>query len=405
MSMERRQMLRGIGGLAAVGAAGCLDRITGQQQGTTAWHDFTEAQESAFKRSLEEFNDGRDDTLNAEAPAEMEKELETALPADQGPETFNWAHDWIGRYHEQEFVYDASDDLEIDLEETYTENALEAVQWEGAVYGLPYAIETVSLMYNPEYVDEPPETLSEMVEIMEEYHDPENNRYGLSMPSVDPYFLSAWLQAFGGSLFDTESEELRIEDDAFIEGVELLEESIWPYVPGDPGYDSQIPVFSEGNAPFAINGPWELEGFREAGVDAQVAPLPDVDGGDPTPFTGVQVWYFTSQLESADESALETTIEWAEWYTTNEQAIIDNAEIQGLIPVHQDYTDSDNADLGEDVLTFAETVEMGTPLPTHPKVDQIWDPLESGLERVFNGNESAAQAMESTAQNIRDRWE
>ncbi|MDJ1431293.1 extracellular solute-binding protein [Halostagnicola sp. A-GB9-2] len=402
--MERRQLLTGIGGLATVSVAGCLSRITGGDQGTTAWYDFTEAQENAFEDYLEEFNDGREDELNAEAPAEMEEELETALPAEQGPETFNWAHDWIGQYHEQEFVYDASDDLEIDLEETYTENAVEAVQWEGAIYGLPYAIETVSLMYNPEYVDEPPETLSEMVEIMEDHHDPENNQYGLSMPAVDPYFPSAWLQAFGGYLFDEETEELGIEDDEFIEGIELLEDSIWPYVPGDPDYDSQVPVFNDGNAPFAINGPWELEGFRDAGVDVEVAPLPDVEGGEPTPYTGVQVWYFTSELAAADQEELETTVEWAEWYTTNEEAIVDNAEMQGLIPVHQDYAEGDD-NLGEDVETFAETVEMGTPLPTHPKSDQIWDPLEEGLERVFHGDESADEAMETAAEDIRDRWD
>lgn len=400
MSMERRQILAGIGGLATLTAAGCLGN---DEQGTTLWHDFTEAEESDLESHLEAFNDGRDDRMNAEGISEIEDQLDTALAAGDGPETFAWAHDWVGVYHEQDFVYDASDDLSLDLGSEFTEAAAEAVQWGDAVYGLPYAAETVTLMYNADMVDEPPETLDEMVEIMEEHHDPENGQYGLSCPAIDPYFMSGYLQSLGGYIFDEENEELGIEDDSFIEALELVESSIWEYVPADPGYESQVPVFNDGNAPFAINGPWELAGFRDAGVDAQVAPLPTVEGGEPSPYTGIQTWYFTSRLEEADDTALGTTTDWAEWYTTNEDVIIGNAQNHGAIPVHRDYVEHE--ELGDDVQRFAETVEMGVPMPSHPMMDQVWTPFEEGLERVFQEQEDAATAMESAAAEIRDRWD
>lgn len=399
MPLNRRTLLTGIGGATALTIAGCL----GSDRGTTLWNDFESAEEDDLEDHLERFNDDRDEEMHAENISEMGEQLDTALPAGDGPETFAWAHDWLGRYHEQEFVHDATDDLEVDLASTYTESAIEAVQWEDGTYGLPYASETVSLMYNPDLVDEPPETLSEMVDVMGDYHDPSDNQYGLSCPAIDPYFVSAYLHAFGGYIFDEESGALGVESDEFVEGVELVDDALWSYVPADPAYDSQITVFNDGNAPFAINGPWQLDGFRDAGVDATVAPLPEVDGGDPMPLTGVQTWYFTSELEEAEDDALETTVDWAEWYTTDEDVIVRNAQNHGLIPVHQEYVDND--DLGDDVETFTETVEMGRPIPADPRMDYVWTPLEEGLERVFHGDESAADAMEATAEEIRGRWD
>ncbi|OIB55824.1 sugar ABC transporter substrate-binding protein [Natrialba sp. SSL1] len=400
MPMQRRQVLAGIGGATMLTVAGCLGD---EDQGTTLWNEFEDAEEETLEEHLEAFNEGRENEISADNIADMEDQLETAIPAGDGPATFAWAHDWLGRYHDQEFGYDASGDLNIDLESEYTADAVEAVQWDGHTYGLPFASETVTLMYNPDLVDEPPETLEEMVEIMDDYHDPANNQWGLSYPPVDPYFVSGFLHAFGGRIFHEDTGELGIEDDEFIEGLELLQDNLWEYVPSDPEYGSQMAPFNDGNAPFAINGPWQVGGFRDAGVDATLAPLPDVDGGSPTPYTGIQVWYFTSGLDGADEETLETTIDWAEWYTTNEDVIVDNAERHGLIPVHQEYAES--ADLGEDVETFVETVEMGTPMPADPRMDLVFTPLEEALERVFNESEEPAEAMEAAAEEIRGRWD
>jgi arabinogalactan oligomer/maltooligosaccharide transport system substrate-binding protein len=384
--------------------AGCLGgALGGGDQGTTLWNQFTGSEQDSLETHLETFNEGRDDTMNSENLSDVKKQLKTAIPAGNGPHTFPWAHDRIGKYQSQEFLYDGSGDLGLDLKETFTTDAASAVQWKDGVYGLPYASETVSLMYNPDLVDEPPETLSEMVSIMDDHHDPGNSTWGLSCPPKTAYFVSAFLHAFGGRIYDEENGELGIETDEFIQGVELLQSSIWPYVADDTTYNGQMPPFADGNAPFAINGPWQLGSFRDSGVDATVAPLPDIDGGSLTPYTGVQTWYFTSQLDSADDASFNTTLEWAKWYTTNEDVIVGNAQNHGLIPVHTEYVESD--DLGDDVPMFAETVSMGTPMPADPRMDTVWTPLENGLERIFNGQAEPDGAMKTAADEIRSRWE
>jgi arabinogalactan oligomer / maltooligosaccharide transport system substrate-binding protein len=402
MPTNRRSVLKGIGGTAAAATlAGCAgDLFTGDDP-EVLWHEFQDAEAEQFNEFLDEFNEETGYDLGSNSVNEMEEQLETALPAGTGPVGFTWAHDWIGLYHDEGYLYDGSDDIDVDLEATYSEVGAEAVQWEGNVYGLPYASETVTLMYNRDYVDEAPETLDEMEELMEEHHDPDGEgTYGLAYPPVDPYHTSAWLQAFGGLLFDEESGELGVDSDEVIEGGELLEQRFYPYVPSSSDPESHETTFGDGNAAFTINGPWMTGEYDD--LDLGVAPLPMPDGGEPTPLTGVPMWYFTMEGEEADDETLEQVIEFAEWYTTNDDVIETNAD-NGMIPVHDDYVGDD--DLGESVGAFSETVDMGTPMPADARMDSVWAPMEDALDRLFAGDESAEDAFEEAAEEIRDSWD
>lgn len=77
-----------------------------------------------------------------------------------------------------------------------------------------------------------------------------------------------------------------------IGGLNIVIEELNPYSPDDPAYDAQAAVFAEGNAPFAINGPWELGNLD---FDTGVAKLPAPEGGTPAPYSGVQMFYLFAQ--------------------------------------------------------------------------------------------------------------
>nr|WP_290812978.1 substrate-binding domain-containing protein [Halovivax sp.] len=402
--MDRRQLLKGAGGIAAATTfAGCLGRILGGgDEGARLWHDTSSAEEEDLERFIEQFAEETGHELLDESVGDMHEQIETATPAGDAPHTWAWAHDWVGRFavrDDPEILYDGSDDISVDLD-TYSGAAQEAITWEGGVYGLPFGSETVTLFYNRELVDEPPETVAEMEEIMEEHHDPEAGTYGLSY-NIDSYFCSAWLHAFGGYLYDAEADELGHELDETVQGLEVLDEIFWEYIPEDPEYEAQTTVFNDGNAPFAINGPWELGGFRE-NLDVGVATLPTIEGNEPNPYTGVQMWYFGSELSDASEEEFEAILDWTEWYTTTEEVVTTNADRHGMIPVHVDHAEADDIDPA--VQMFAETVDMGTPMPAHPKMDDVWEPTEDALINVFNGDQDPREALEDAAERIRDAW-
>ncbi|ADB61525.1 extracellular solute-binding protein family 1 [Haloterrigena turkmenica DSM 5511] len=400
MPMKRRPVLKGIGGtVAGLSLAGCMGYFTGDDT-SPLWHEFTDSEERTFESHLETFTEETDHDLEASGVSNMQDQLETALPAGDGPMSFTWAHDWIGAQHEDETLYDASDSIDVDLEGTYSEAAANAVQWKDNVYGLPYAAETVTLMYNKDMVEEPPETIPEMIEIMESYDG--DDQYGIGYPG-DAYHFSAYLQGFGGVLYDEDADELGIDDDAVVEGLELVRDSIYEYSPNDLNKDPNLSVFQNGNAPFVVTGPWNLGGLRDAGIDVGVAPLPAPEGGEPTPFTGVQMWYFTSRLEDAEDDVHDAVLDWAEWYTTTEDVATTNAQDHAMIPVLDSVVGSD--DLGSDVDAFSQSVGMGMSMPASEKMDAVWDPLESAIDVVLGSGGDAREELESAAEQIRGSWE
>ncbi len=422
MSEKRRTLLKTIGGSTALaGLAGCISTDSGdgsdgsdgsdsdggsgedENLGTaTLWTDLSDGEDDAMSSHIDDFESETGHTINKEEPGgELDQQLETAIPSGEGPDSWVWAHDWIGRFavrEEPPFLYDASDDVDISLD-AYSGAAQQAVQFDGALHGLPFASETVALYYNEDMVDEAPETVEEMVSVMDEFHDPANGEYGLSYPVTDPYFASGFLQAYGGDLFDLENLEVTVDSDECKQGLDSLA-TLFDYVPADPGYESQIVAFADGAAPFAINGPWELANLQSEIDNLGVAPLPTIDGNNPRSYSGIQTFYFSAMLNDADQSTVDAITGLAEWYTTNEDIVLTNAEEQGYIPVLSSVVEND--DLSAEVQAFAQQVDHGVPIPSHPDMNSVWGPVGEALTRVFNGDQESGPALDQAASAIRE---
>ncbi|SDQ77289.1 carbohydrate ABC transporter substrate-binding protein, CUT1 family [Halopelagius longus] len=420
--MERRTLLKRLGtaGVAAA-LAGCVGvQSQGDQtaqsggessaEGGTddasagtakAWYRLSDTELPAREAALKQFNEQSEHTIKGADISDMRKKTTSAIPAGQGPETFEWAHDLAGDYLNRGFIVGQGDELSLSLDE-FTDAAAEAAQYDGNVVGLPHTAETVALLYNKEYVDEAPETVADMKAVMEEHHDPSNNQYGLGMPFADPYFLSAWAHAFGGYYFDhSKDEPLGVAKSETVEGVQFAVDNFVPYMPNDPTYEPQASAFAEGNAAFAINGPWYLSTLNEKGVDYGIAKLPTPEGGEPRPYTGITLWYFSKKMGEGGASAAAAR-EFIEWYVTNEDLLRKRAEETGSIPVLTSLAES--GDLPENVQGFAEAVQQGYPMPAHPKMNKVWDPVKAALTKGFNGKD-VQKAMDAAATEIRGNWE
>jgi len=126
----------------------------------------------------------------------------------------------------------------------------------GDVVGLPHGAETVGLVYNTDIVDEAPETVDDMVAVMEDYHDPENGKYGLGYP-INSYSVSAWLQAFGGYFLDLDADpQLGVAEDETVKGLEFLVNNFKPYMPKDFSYGPRQPPSRTGtpHSPSTVHG-------------------------------------------------------------------------------------------------------------------------------------------------------
>jgi arabinogalactan oligomer/maltooligosaccharide transport system substrate-binding protein len=241
-----------------------------------------------------------------------------------------------------------------------------------------------------------------MKTIMEEHHDPDNNKFGLGY-NIDPYFISAFPHTFGGFYYDAERDKLGLTRSDTLRGFRTVIEGLWPYSPNDPGYDPQAAVFVDENAPFIINGPWFMGSLADTDIDAGVTALPPVDGNHPKPYTGVQLIYFAKKMDDGLDANAEAARKYVEWYTTNEEVLLTNATESGFIPVHKDVAASD--ELGAVTKGFASSVANGRPMPAHPKMQKVWGPTGDAFMKALNGSQDLKPAMSQAESTIRENWE
>jgi len=369
------------------------------------WHAMTEAETETFETSLEQFNDENDANVRAEETGDLRNRVETTLASGDGPEMYRWAQDWAGEHWERDFLYDASGDVGVDIDETFSEAAVQAITVgdDDAVVGLPVGGETVTLLYNRDMVEEPPETFAEMESIMEAHYNPNNGQYGLSHP-IDAYFASAWLHAFGGYYFrvDDNGEGVTGMDlDETKRGMEFLRDRIWPYVPADTNVGPQQQVFMNGDAPLAVNGPWSIGTFEDNGVDVGVTSFPTVEGNNPAPYTGTMMWYFTARMGD-DEDRRDAAIEYAEWIATNEDRQLAYADAHDHVPVLDSI---DESQLNERVAGFKGSYDAGIAMPNHPKMASVWTPVEDAMSAVLHDGADIDTRFDEAAEQIRSNWE
>ncbi len=366
----------------------------------TAWYSLSESELATRKEIISAFNEESRHTIDGADISDLQQKTSSAIPAGEGPQTFDWAHDWAGNTFEQGFIVDQSDKVSVELSQ-FTEAAQTAVQYDGNLIGLPYAAETVTPIANMDIVDSAPSSVSEMVSMMEEHHDPDNGQYGLAYP-INSYFTSAWLQAFGGYFFELGGDpELGVAQDEFIRGLEFLMENLRPYMPNDPGYSPQAATFQEGNAAFTINGPWSLTAMDDNDINYQVLPFPSMESGQPTPYTGIQTWYFAKPM-GTEGPAAKAARSFIEWFVTNDDHLRTLAQEQGSIPVKKSILEE--GDLPDVVSAFGASAEQGRPMPAAPRMGDVWGPVDSALVKVFNGDASAEQALTTAAEQIRSNW-
>ena len=92
---------------------------------------------------------------------EIRSQFSTAAPAGEGPDIIVGAHDWLGELVTNGLV------APIDLANAgeYAEVAIDAMTYDGQLYGVPYAIENIALVRNTDLVPEAPATFEELEQI------------------------------------------------------------------------------------------------------------------------------------------------------------------------------------------------------------------------------------------------
>lgn len=270
----------------------------------TIWVD--ENREPAVEAAAEAFEaaTGSTVTLVQKNFEDIRNDFLAQVPTGEGPDITVGAHDWLGA-----FIVNGVVDS-VDLAEKsgeFSEVSLSAFSSDGQLYGLPYAVEAVALLRNTELAPDPaPATFDELVAAGE--------ATGAKYPLViktgaegDAYTYYAFQTSFGAPVFKqnadgTYTSELGMGEAGGQDYAAWLAEN------GEKGtklFSSAMTLdiaeaeFMKGNAPYTIDGPWNVSKFADAGIDLAVDPIPAPGPETAAPFVGVQGFYVSAQSKNA----------------------------------------------------------------------------------------------------------
>ncbi len=327
--------------------------------------------------------------------------LITAAPAGEGPDIIAGAHDWLGQLVSAGVVTP----LDIGaVEDEFTEAAVQAFNYEGQIYGLPYAVENIALVRNVDLVPESPATFEELVDTAMQLREEGEITLPLALQengNGDPYHNYPIVTAFGGYVFGSNDdgsynpEDIGIDSEGGLAAASYFGElSDQGVISVDTLYDVMIESFSTGQSPFAITGPWAITAFDEAGVNYVVEPIPPIEGGEPQPFIGVQGFMVSSFAENpliAQTFVLDVM--------SSQEAQEALFEAGNRAPAHIAAYETVAAD-NPNVEGFGAAGVNGYPMPAIPEMGSVWEAWTNAYELIFTGNDPE-QAFTDAANQIR----
>jgi len=322
----------------------------------------------------------------------------TAAPAGEGADIIVGAHDWVGELVVNGLLEPIPEFADMKY---FYDTAINAFSYGGKLYGLPYAMEAIALIYNREYVEEPPKSIDELIEmaknIDEEY---EGEVRGFIYDVANFYFSAPFIFGYGGYVFKETPKGLDVNDiglanEGAIKGMKLIKRFVDEGIikVGD-NYGIMDSMFKEGTAAMIINGPWAVKAYRDAGIDYGISVIPDLEPGVPAkPFVGVQG--FMINAKSPNKLL---AIEFLTNFIAKKDTMYKLYLGDPRLPSRKDVLEliKDNPD----VVAFTKSASMGTPMPNVPEMAPVWSAMGDALNLVINGKATPEDALRNAVEKI-----
>ena len=332
---------------------------------------------------------------------DLETNFITADSAGNGPDIVIGAHDWIGKLVQNNAI--APVVLSEKAQANYSDMALKAVTYNDQIYGAPYSVEALALYVNKGLTSKTaPATVEELVEAGRAAGTDEV----LALPVGDEgnaYFMQPFYSSAGGYLFGTysdgtyDTEDLGIGAEGSVTaGTKMAALAREGVLKTSISTDNATDLFTTGRTPYLISGPWSLSGVKEAGIDYAIAKIPGFEGmNEAVPFAGVNVFYVAQN--GSNRSIAESFIADVAKDSTVAEAMFAKNE---LPPAQKDLAEKLRSS-NPDMVTFFDIANNATPMPSIPKMAEIWQPLGQAEANIINGKDASSE-MQAAGKSIKD---
>ncbi|MDO8148953.1 maltose ABC transporter substrate-binding protein [Isoptericola sp. b515] len=359
----------------------------------TVWVD--ETRETAVESAAEAFESetGAEVEIVLKNFEDIRSDFIAQVPTGEGPDVTVGAHDWLGELITNGVV------APVELGATadgFEDVAVEAFTADGAVYGMPYAIENIALIRNTELADSAPATWDDAISMGEDA----DTKYPFLIQTGtegDPYTYYPFQTSFGAPVFEQNEDgsyapELAMGGDAGTAYAQwLAEQGEAGTLTTDITYDIAVEAFAKGQSPFIVGGPWMLEQFAD--LDLAIDPIPAAGDEAAQPFVGVQGFYVSAQSENALLAN-----DFLVNYLSTEEAQTALFEAGGRPPALTAAADAASSD--PIVAGFREVGAEAVPMPSIPEMGSVWAFWGVTEANIIAGKADPAKAWDKMISDI-----
>ncbi len=333
------------------------------------------------------------ETPDTEGPSKFQQ----AAAAGKGPDLMVYAHDRIGEWISGGLLHAVSPPRAWAAD-------IDPLAWQGftvrgRTWGWPFAIESITLIYNRALVPKPPQSFDEVFAL-----DAALGRQGkraILWDYVNPYFTWPLMAAQGGYAFKPrgdggfDARDTGVNNAGALAGARLLERMMKEgLMPAGSGYAEMEAGMAQGRVAMMINGPWSWVNLKRSGIDFGVTQIPRVGDKPARPFVGIKGIVMNRATRQR-----EVATEFVEHWLLSPEGL---REINRAEPIGAPASRAYFAELGQDprIAGIMRSAQDGVPTPSNPEMGRFWAGVKSSLITLTDGRQNAEQAMASAERRI-----
>ncbi|MCP5287227.1 MAG: maltose/maltodextrin ABC transporter substrate-binding protein MalE [Burkholderiaceae bacterium] len=391
-SHRRRYLL-----LAATGAVLATPRaLRAAPAPLVCW--FTVEGAKAMRAVGERFTADTGVPVVVETPDEGPSKFQQAAGAGKGPDIYVYAHDRIGEWIAAGLIHavDPSPALINDIDPL----AWRGFTQRGRLWGYPYAIEAITLIYNKALLTQPPATWDALIALDDRLA--RDGRRAVLWDYTNGYFTWPLLAAQGGYAFRQRADggwdarDTGVANAGALQGAQLLDRLIREgRMPAGSGYPDMEAAMAQGRVAMVINGPWSWVNLKRVGMDFGVARIPALGDKPAAPFVGIK-----GLLINRATRQRELAVEFIEHFLLQPEGLraIDRAEPIGAAASRSFYAQQA---VDPRIAGIMASARDGVPTPSVPEMGRFWAALKTSLTNLTEGRQAPAEALAAAARRIR----
>jgi arabinogalactan oligomer / maltooligosaccharide transport system permease protein len=318
-----------------------------------------------------------------------------AAIAGQGPDLVYGPSDQIGPFQVMNIIKP--------MESLFTKDWLDSFNPKGITWykGHLYQIADklgnhLTLVYNKKLLQKPPETDIELIEIgkrltVDSNDDGKFEQYGLVWNYTEPFFFIPFMTGFGGWVMDEEGNPT-LDNPGVVDGLNFIKDLRDKYkiIPKEADYNIADALFKDGKAAMIINGDWSWAGYKKAGIEIGIAPLPKISktGLWCAPMVSPKGFSINVNVRKEKEKLVIDVLK----FLLAPENQLETAKQLNTMPTWKALYDDPFIKNDEILMNSQIQIDRGRPMPVVPELRAIWDAMRPSYQAVLGGVKTPEQA-------------